>query len=512
MSSMAPASAHSRGFDRDLLLLLALALAKLIFHVATNGQYGFHRDELQTLSDARHLDWGYVAYPPLTPFLGRVGWELFGNSLAGFRFFSAFAQSIVVVLAGLTARQMGARRGAMLLAAIVVALTPISLFSSGILQYNAFDLLAVVSIGYFLVRRIESDDPRWWLAIGAAIGFGVLAKYTMGIFGVALVAGVLLTPLRRDLATRWPWFGAAIAILMFLPNLLWQAQHHFVYLDFVKHIHARDVAIGRAASFWKDQLIVGPNPFFLPFLALGLYRLFANPAARQFRVLAWMAVFSVGLFALAQGRGYYTAPVYPMLLVSGVVQMQAWLGARGHAVRRVGWTIAILLPIMASGLAALLLPLAPVHSRYWDFVIAKSPASYDFREQFGWPELARENARIWQTLTSAEREHAVIYASNYGEAGALELYGPRYGLPQVVSATNTFWFRGAGDPAAQAIIVNGSERKDWEPFCDSLELAGHTSNDAHVANEETQDHPDIFVCHGVRKPLVDRWPKLPEFG
>jgi len=490
MSSTTPATA--RRFDRDLLLLLALALAKLIFHVTTNGQYGFHRDELQTLSDARHLDWGYVAYPPLTPFLGRVGWELFGNSLAGFRFFSALAQSIVVVLAGLTARRMGARRGAMFLAAAVVALTPISLFSSGILQYNAFDLLAVVSIAYFVVRRIESDDPRWWLAIGAAIGLGVLAKYTMGIFAVALVVGVLLTPLRRDLATRWPWLGAALALGMTVPNLICLAQHHFVYLDFVKHIHARDMAIGRTASFWTDQLIIGPNPIFLPFLALGLYRLFMNPEGKAFRVLAWMAVASVLLFALAQGRGYYTSPIYPMLLIAGIVQMQAWLDACGRVIRRIGWAVAILLPVMALSLAALLLPLAPVHSRYWDIVIAKSPASYDFREQFGWPELVRENARIWQTLTPSEREHAVIYASNYGEAGALELYGPSSGLPQPISAVNTFWLRGTGDPAAQTIIINGSERKYWEPFCDSLELAGHTSNEAHVSNEETENHPDIL--------------------
>ncbi len=512
MNSTMSTTPRSRGFDRDLLLLLTLALAKLIFHVATNGQYGFHRDELQTLSDARHLDWGYVAYPPLTPFLGRVGWEWFGGSLAGFRFFSAFAQSLVVVLAGLTARRMGARRGAMFLAAVVVTLTPISLFSSGILQYNAFDLLAVVFIGYAVVRRIESNDLRWWLAIGVAIGFGMMAKYTMGIFAVALTLSVLLTPLRRDLATRWPWVGAAIAIAMFLPNLIWQVQHHFVYLDFVKHIHARDMAWGRTASFWKDQLIIGPNPVFLPFLAFGLYRLFANPEASRFRVLAWMALLSVVLFALAQGRGYYTSPVYPMLLIAGVVQMQAWLDASRVAVRRIGWTIATLLPVMALGLAALLLPLAPIHSSYWDLVIKKSPASYDFREQLGWIELVRENARIWQTLTPAEREHAVIYASNYGEAGALELYGPRFGLPQPVSAVNTYWLRGTGDPAAQTIIINGSERKYWEPYCDSVELSGHTSNEANVSNEETQDHPDIFVCRGVRKPLSERWPSLPEFG
>lgn len=510
MSSSTPGS--TRQFDRDLILLLALALAKLVFHVATNGQYGFHRDELQTLSDARHLDWGYVAYPPLTPFLGRIGWELFGQSLAGFRFFSALAQSIVVVLAGVTARRMGARRAAMFLAAAVVALTPISLFSSGILQYNAFDLLAVVSIGYFLVRRVESGDPRWWLAIGVAIGFGVMAKYTMGIFGIALVLSVLLTPLRRDLATRWPWFGAAIAILMFLPNLIWQVQHHFVYLDFVKHIHARDMAWGRTASFWKDQLVIGPNPFFLPFLALGLYRLLVNPEGKALRVLAWMAMLSVVLFALAQGRGYYTSPIYPMLLIAGVVQMQTSLDASSVAMRRIGWAVAILLPTMALGLAAMLLPLAPVHSRYWDLVIKKSPASYDFREELGWPEFVRENARIWQTLTPAEREHTIIYASNYGEAGALELYGPQLGLPQPISAMNTFWQRGSGDPAARTIIINGSKRKYWEPYCDSLELAGHTSNEAGVSNEEATDYPDIFVCHGVRKPLSERWPALPEFG
>ncbi|MEP6938316.1 MAG: glycosyltransferase family 39 protein [Rudaea sp.] len=505
-----PTATPARPFDRDLWLLMALATAKLLFHVLANGQYGFHRDELQTLSDARHLDWGFVAYPPLTAFLGRIELALFGTSLAGLRFFPALAQSIVFVVAGLMARRLGGGRAAMLVAAFAVALAPVSLSASSLFMYVTFDYLWYVLVAYFVICRIESGDARWWLAIGVAIGLGMMTKYTMAFFAAGVGAGVLFTPWRADLRSRWPWLAVAIAVLIFVPHLVWQARHDFITLDFLKFIHARDVRIGRADGFYIDQInMISTNLFTLPIWLIGIG--YACLGARgRYRIIAWMALVPFAIIALAKGRGYYTAPLYPMLFALGAVVLERWLAARrSMAARRVGWSALALLLVAATVVVPIVTPLIPVNSAHWAFANGKN---HDFREQFGWPELAREVARIWSGLTPEERAHGGIWGSNYGEAGALELYGPALGLPPVISAVNSFWLRGPPVAAPQTLIVVGADRKDLDAPCTTVELAGHTGNAAHVENEETQWHPDIFICRGVRKPLAELWPRLMEFG
>jgi 4-amino-4-deoxy-L-arabinose transferase-like glycosyltransferase len=499
----------SKPVDRDLLLLLALAAAKLLFHLFTNGQYGFHRDELATLDDARHLAWGYVAYPPLTPFLGRIELALFGTSLTGFRFLAALAQSMAMVVTGLMARRFGGGRAAMVLAAVAAMLAPISLAASSLFQYVSFDFLWFVLLAYCVIRLVDSSDGRWWLAIGAAIGLGALTKYAVAFYVAGLVAGVLLTPLRAQLRSKWLWIGAALSIVIALPNLLWELQHDFITLDFLRFIHARDVRIGRTGSYWIDQLQVSTNPFALPLWLLGLYVLLFSGRGRRYRILGWMAVVPVALFALANGRGYYTGPLYPMLLAAGAADLQRILSMPRPAIRRLGWSVAVLLLVAGTIVVPIVLPLVPIHSRYWAFV---NENNGDLREEVGWPELTAEVARIWSTIDPAERAQAGIYCGNYGEAGAIDLYGPAYGLPPVISGINSYWLRGPGNPSPTTLLVVGATRPDLEKACASVQLAGHITNTAGVSNEETERHPDIFVCRQFRQPLAKVWPRLRSFG
>ncbi len=297
----------------------AFALAKLVFHTIVNRGYGFHRDELATLDDARHLALGYVAYPPFTPFIGRIELLLFGESLAGFRFFAALAQSIAIVLAALLAKRLGGDNRAQWLAALAVAISPVSMSASALFQYVSFDYLWWVVIAFLVVRLVETDDGRWWLAIGAAIGLGFLTKYTILFLVAGLLAGMVLTPLRRHLGTIWPWAGAAVALLVAAPNIIWQIQHDFISLEMLRTIHERDIRIGRTNHFLLNQLFVPANLVTIPLWIAGLVTLF-----RRQRVLAWMAVVPFLLFLLARGRDYYTAPIYPMLFAAGSL----WLARR----------------------------------------------------------------------------------------------------------------------------------------------------------------------------------------
>ncbi len=262
-------------WSSDTALLVYLALGSVVVHLILGNRYGWNRDELATLEDARHLAWGFPAYPPVTPFFGRISLELFGTSLRGFRFFANVAQAITVVLVGLMAREMGARRGAQLVAA--VAALPFVLGGGYQMMYVAFDALAWVMTAYFVVRLLQSEDARWWVAIGAGIGFGMMCKYTMGFFALSIVAAVLLTDARRYLRSKWLWIGVALSVLIWLPNVIWQAQHSFVSLDFLNHIHARDVRQGRTANFLPQQLMMTGLRF--PLALAGLWFCFVHRRA-----------------------------------------------------------------------------------------------------------------------------------------------------------------------------------------------------------------------------------------
>ena len=305
--------------------LLVIAAAFAIFHFLTNGQYGFHRDELQFLSDARHLDWGFVAYPPFTAFIENISLHLFGLSLTGLRLASVLAQTVVVIVSGLMARDLGGNRIAQTFTALAVALSPLVTFEATEFQYTTFGILWWVLVSWFTIRLLKSENPRWWLAIGAAIGFGFLTKYSVTFFVAGLLVGMVLTRARRYLASPWFWSGVGLALLLFSPNIAWLVRHDFISYRFLQHIHARDVGQGRAHGFWKGQFIGNANLFAAPVWILGLIAFFAD---RRYRMLAWMYVVPVAFFWLNKGRFYYVAEAYPPLVAMGSVAAERWLAKR----------------------------------------------------------------------------------------------------------------------------------------------------------------------------------------
>ena len=528
----------------DLTLLVILAAVRLIIHCATNWQYGFHRDELGLLDDARYLDWGYVSYPPFTAFLARIALILFGPSLIGVRFFAALAQSIAMIFTGLMVRELGGRRWAQVVAALAAAISPMAVCMGTMLQYGSIEYLWWVMAAYFVIRLLRSENPRWWLAIGAVLGIGMMTKYTMIFFIAGIGAGIALTPARRYLKSPWLWAGAALSLVIFLPNVIWQTQHNFISLTFLNHIHARDVEIGRTDGFLVQQLFVSANLFTLPLWLAGLYFYFVSPAGAvgrdsvepgrgdwqrgqrpppgstesrptagvdpRYRVLGWMFVVPLVLFFIAGGRFYYMTPTYPMLLAAGTVVWDRWLGERAAIAARVG-RISTWLALIAGAVfsAATMMPLAPINSAGWRLT---SKIHDNFSEQIGWPELAQTVAGIYAKIPEADKARTAILAGNYGEAGAINLYGRQYGLPEVISGINTYWWRGYGDPPPEVVILVGFSRESAERFATQVELAGHITNHYDVLNEETKDHPDIFICRGFKKSWPEFWRGFQRFG
>jgi hypothetical protein len=490
----------------DTLLLAGIAAVVALVHVLTNGRYGFHRDELQVLSDARHLDWGFVPYPPLTPFVERVGLSIFGLSLVGLRLFSVIAQALAIFFTGLMARELGGAQLAQTTAALAIALSPLPLFEGTEFQYTTFDYLWWVLIAYFVIRLLKTENPRWWLAIGATIGVGFLTKYTMGFYLAGILGGVLLTRARRYLGSAWFWGGMALGLVICLPNLVWQVRHGFISLHFLQHIHARDVGEGRADGFLSQQFWLCTNVFAVPLWIAGLLSYLRD---RRYRMLAWMYLIPLALFIAGKGRSYYLAGAYPMLIAIGGVAGERWVGSRAKVPRR-AVEVVFFAGLVAGGLyvSAIVLPLAP-SGRLMKFALENNG---DLREEIGWDELVKTVAGIRDSLPAGQRANVGIVVRNYGEAGAIEILGPAYHLPPPISGTNSAWLRGYPEPPPTTLIVLGTSLENAERRYSGCRVAGHNGNSLGIENEESRDHPDIFVCGPPRLPWPEFWKDFQAFG
>jgi len=492
-----------RASASDFRILAFLALAVVLLHILTNGQYGFHHDEWATLDDARHLDWGYVVYPPMTPFLGRLELELFGPSLRGFRFFPAVAQGIVLLLAGLAAREFGGKRQAQVVAALAVAISGPSLFNGAFLSYTSLDYIWWMVVAYLVIRLLKSDDPRWWVGVGAAVGAGMMTKYTMVFLVAGVVAGILLTPARRYLKSAWLWCGAAVAALIWLPNLVWQVQHHFVTLEFLKSIHARDVAAGHTngfllAQFWKDT-----HPVTVPLWGAGLWSLFATPAGKRYRMLGWMYVVPLVALFVAKGRDYYLSPAFPMLMAAGAVWGEQWVSSlsaqTASRVRGITWRSLAVGGVVA---AAVTLPVAPVNSAWWRIADVMNG---NFNMEIGYREMVETVAKVRDTLPVQDRSKLGILSGDSGMAAAINLDGPAFGLPRAISGMNSDWQRGYPDPPPETLIVVSMHRDAVDQIFESCESVGHLGNPYGIVNDAIGDYDEVFVCRRLRQPWPEFW-------
>jgi hypothetical protein len=496
-------------------ILLLLVVLRFLPLVLNNGQSGWHRDELDMLANARSLDWAYISYPPLAPFIARLALTLFGPSLVGVRLFSTLAAALALLLASRMAYELGGGRWAQLTAAAATLIAPYPLLGGVLFHYSSFDILWWVLIAFLVVRLLKTENPRLWLAIGAVIGLGMLTKYTIAFLIAGLVAGVILTRARRFLASPWLWGGVLVALLIVTPTLIWHIQHDLIAVDYTRAIHARDVRIGRAEGFLVEQLIFATNVVTIPLWLAGLYFFIFSRAGRSYRMLGWMYLLPLALLLYTQGRSYYLAPAYPMLFAGGAALAEGWLASipapSGEAhpwarrVRGITWGALVLGGVLFAPLA---MPLAPVNSAVWDIA---SEINGELREQIGWPELVESVAKVYTDLSPEEQARTGILAGNYGEFGALDLYGPDYGLPQVISGANSYWERGYGDPPPQMVIVVGFDYAEAAGYFKSCRVMGKVTNRFGVPNEESQDHPAILLCTEPRRPWPELWPRLRSF-
>ena len=331
----------------------------------------------------------------------------------------------------------------------------------------------------------------------------------VGLVGALLVTGVYEKKIRRYLVSPWLWAGVVVSLLIFLPNLIWQVQHHFISLDFLRHIHTRDVGQGRTRGFLPEQLYVCVAAPLSPLVFLGLW-FYCSERGRKYRLLGWMFALTFLLFLVAQARSYYPGPLYPVLLAAGSVVWERWVVTRSRnwalAIQGVTWFLVASSAVLAF---ALFTPIAPINSSLWN---ATGKLQNNFKEEIGWTDLVGTVAQVYGSIPARERSGTGIIVGNYGEAGAINLLGPRYGLPSAISGTNSAWYRSYPQNQPQTLIAVGLDDDFLKDHFERCELVAHNTNPYGVINEESRDHPDIYLCHHLLQPWPEFWTHFQWFG
>ncbi len=480
--------------------VFALGGLKLLLHLLTAAHYPLHRDELYYVMCGRHLAWSYPDHPPLVPWLAAVTEHLRGVSPFWLRLWPALAGAILVVLAGWMARRFGGGRLAQVLSALAVVVSPLFLLSNSMLQTVSLDQLWWAASAAVLVAIIDGGEKRLFLLFGLLLGLGLLAKLTILAWGFGLLVGLLVTPQRALLRSPWLWAGALLAAIAVAPTLFWQAERGWPLLQFIAHNRA-----GEEVKPWTFlALAAGMTGPIMGVLLLGggFKFLLGRDAGLRWRALGVAAAVVWAVFLVTGGKPYYVGPTLPLLFAGGAVVVERHLarstdrGAKRGAVLLLAsqvWMLPFFLPVIPQAQLGRLVEHLP-HD--------------DWQNMFGWKELAAQTVDLYEQLPPTERDGMKILASNYGIAGAVDVYGSLRGLPAAVCGHNgyTFWEE---VPSLDPLITIGYDL-DWlRKQYSEVRPLGDVEGVGKFKNEDTGG--PIAYCRGLQRPAAGFWSVLRHF-
>lgn len=500
-------------FTSGFALVCYAGLIRVALYLIAAPNYGYFRDEMYYLACGEHPAWGYMDQPPLIAWMAWLLQHSIGTSLYALRLLPMLGDVGAIFVAGLLARDLGGKRWSMFLAAIAVLVTPIYLGLSQLFTMNAFDPLLWTLLAWLIVKLIQSGNEKLWLLIGALIGVTLLNKYGVLFFLFGLLIGVVITPLRRSLARPWFWLGVAMATVIALPNFLWQRHWHYPFVQLLINVRQgpRDVMVSPLPYLWQQTEMIGFVSVVL--VLLGLWFLFSR-GGRRYAVLGFGFLGVLGLMMALKGKFYYVAPVYPVMFAAGGVQFE-WLTDRARW-KRVRPVYAAALLIAGGLIAPTMIPVLPVKTyvayshtlgiqqqKFENQPMSELPQIY--ADMFGWEDRVRIAANYFHSLPEEEQRVTAIGAPDYGQAGAIDLFGPKYGLPKSISASNNYWIWGPRDYHGEStILMNEDSPEKYRDLCTSLTLVAQPS--------DPYSRPDanrpIYHCRGLKTDLQALWPKL----
>lgn len=507
---------HASSYFSGMNLVAGLALVRIVIYSFAAPHYGYFRDELYYLACGQHPAWGYVDQPPLIAWVAWLLEHTLGTSLWVLRLLPALADAATVLLAGLLARELGGRRWAMFLTALATLLAPIFLALSHLFTMNAFDPLLWTAMAFLFVRLAIGERQRLWIPIGALAGITILNKYGVLFWFSGLLLGLCLTPLRRSLRQHWFWMGCALAAILALPNFLWEQQHQYPFLQLMHNVResGRDLSLAPLAFLAAQAQMLGFVAAVLVPLAL---LLFFSRRGKPWRALGWAYLIFLAEMMLLHGKMYYLAPVYPMLFAAGSVELESF---RGH---RWGWTK----PALAVGIAAIGIAYAPTavpilsvpHFLAWERILGVRQQKFEhtqpsvlpqiYADMFGWPEMVQRVAAFYDTLPPEVRRETGIVGDNYGEAAAIDYFGPQYGLPKAIGPHQTYWLWGPRQYTGESLIILGEGNPErMAELCTSYRVIGNGEDPLSRRSEWLP----IYYCQGLHPDLQTLWPRIKKWN
>jgi hypothetical protein len=486
---------------------IVLALFALAIHLYASGAYGIFRDELYFIVCGDHPDWGYVDQPPLIPLIAASMHALFPNSLRMLRLVPALGHAATIALTAETARVLGGGRFAQMLAGLCVLVGGVYLGTGTVLSTDALQPLAWLFCAYALIRVIREDHKHWWPAIGAVAGIGLLTKYMLAFWLLALAIGVIATPSRALLRHAGPWLAAAVAVAIVLPNVLWQASHDWPFL-----VIGTVAAEAKNAPLSAMQFLFAEMNFLnlatAPVWLAGLAAFALWPRFSDLRLFAVAFVAMFGVMLAVHAKPYYPAGAYPVLFAGGAMALETWL--TWHRAR---WALAGVIVVSGVISAPFALPILPIESFVaWQEFLRQTPQPMDrallgrlpqyYADMFGWAELAAQIGAIYQVLPPEERAKAAFLARNYGEAAAIDVFGSGGNLPPAISGHNNYFLWGPRGRDGSVVIRFGGDRQALLRAYASVEPVGVFDNAWAMPYERGQT---LWLCRGRKVPLSQDW-------
>ncbi|HEX7332131.1 MAG TPA: glycosyltransferase family 39 protein [Pyrinomonadaceae bacterium] len=493
-----------------------IAFVYFTLHLVTSTRYGYFRDALYYLACSEHLAFGYVDQPPLIALLGWFARHTLGTSLPALLFWPALAGAARIVLMAAFARELGAGRFGIVLAAVLGATPGVWWVIDHQFAMNSLEPLFWGGCAYVLLRLINTGNPKLWLAFGVLAGIGLLNKYSIGIFATALIAGLLLASQRRLLFTPWLLLGGAIAFLIFLPNLIWNIQNNWPFLELMRNIRAtgKDVVLPPAQYLLQQVMMLNPVSFLFWFGGLLFY--FLSRDAKRYRVFGWAFVITILFFMITHGKDYYSASAYVMLFPAGALAVERLLAARPklQTILRPACFVWLMLGVLP--LLPLVLPVLPIetflhYQSQLPFEVPKTERSFVgetlpqyYADEFPWPGLVDAVARVYHSLPPEEQQRVAIFGNNYGQAAAVDFFGPQYGLPKAISGHQNYFLWGPRHYTGDIMIVLGDEESDAREHFDSVTVAA-TLNNPYAYRYENLP---ILLCRGLKWNLQSEWARV----
>ena len=503
------------GLSRQALrMAAAISALVIVVLLCFARRYGYMADELYFLACAEHPDWGYVDLPPMLPWLTWIVRHTIGTSLIAIRFYPALACGTTALLAAQLASELGGRRRAIVTAAVLVVLSPVVLGTGHVLSTNALDYPLWLAAVLLVVRIEKTGNPRLFIAFGTLAGLALLHKYSLAFYLAALLVGTVLTPCRRWLLNRRFWAGVAVAILIVLPNIFWQAQRGFPFLQLQHNIVAnhRNVILSPLQFIFAQALLA--NLLSSAFIIAGAIFFFMQPMKR-FRLLGWAFVAYMLLMYALHVKDYQVAPVYPTMLAAGAVAAESWFQSRWSRRLVFAYTFAaavlfvLLLPLCVPVLSVELLEryyrhlplqrLEPEHNKHTSL-----PDFYS--DDFGWRETAEMVSRYYNALVPEERAKTAIIGNFYGEAGAIDFFGPALGLPKAISGHHSYWYWGSRSYTGESAIALDFKLDVLKSHCASVSLVAERD----IPWARNASGP-IYHCRKLDFDLTQHWDEFKHF-